>query len=1642
MHFGGCHLSSLFSESANALAVANAAAASSTLGRVEGELPKEIPPLKLQRPCANRVRDERIPLALQNELRRKRRKHRFDDAEDDPTKPLKKKKFRRRRIIIIDDDDDDSCDGEAEAAKKNQEKAAAVVQEKEEDHPLLATDDNDKASPNTTTTATTSRVVTPAASEASSEESVAEEEASACETPQDPLDVVRNQLANTVIGKIQWQPDSQFADPIQELQDDDEVVEEDIATLKSRRSLRPVWEPTPAENSGWSKFLKAQKGFHSRSVLPTFQQGDYWEEPLGNSTSLQQTLQNGTPKSTTKETSKHPTNVVPREKINKESVAENSILMEEEPNKNRAAVENEDSMEHPSAVEAAMHTEHPLEKGKESSKEPASVDVPAASSATVENESVEQPSAVEVAMHTEHLVEKENESSKEPASVEVPAASTATVEIESVEHPSAVEAAMHNDHPVENGKESSKEPASVEVPAASTATEAKCSTPPKTAKETSTSSKEQLDQNQDIRKVQVEESVQNGETSKFSLQNDKNHLVMELERDLTTTATSKAVPRKASGETSTTCKDANQSTAAANFSMTESNLTTEAQPMEVEKSLVAKSPAEALPSLQSDRETGTSATEQNKSQSAMMSTEAKSRESDLTTKMPSDKRNDNENVSIQESPATALTKTGRSLATNDAAQNAILMTESGSKEGSPQNNAQLTAGALSERTNESPVVGPPKQLHAEPAAANSTIAERGDIAACSVQRNNDNPSEVSLEPTSVSAGKDAFLNKEHCEADSRVEVEQLDGRKERESQSMDKHQHVLDSESVSAQQTTPRLRPLAAMLQFGNMREKQPARNEKLAQVGTELGHAERGSPCERGLAPRCQDEETSKQTPEAVQVDVSSSSSRNLIIESQEKAKTAYMYSPPTHEKEGKQNSERHGGQRVQVDSDGVPLNEKAHTSQVGAELRSSPRSHEDLLQCHDSDIRGSGDRGATVDSINRPTKNSSNARVNILSRLDEGSHGKAPECKEDLDGKQPEVIEIHSSSDEEDDEDENQLSSSDDAGRPQSEFEEKPGYFRAMYESETDSATDDSEPDESEPKEPENDKKAELVSRVYTVSRSGRRCSRYKREQTKPKRKRKRKRKPKKQLEAPVVEYEPPVFNGNLRRTRRRTLLASAELIGARCEQSDSDSIVDHTQRKCASPPDGEVEIGQTATAVQARRVSQSPVQRESKDSGCTKERADASSTGMNAEQASDESGDSDDENSIMTSMTAATRVPYTEVPGVVYQYPAESNDGKCERVFKNPEMAEALEKFRERCQMTDNGPYNLTKFRKLWKLVGGDETGALGVSIEKIEDSGRFKRANQFVAKSDSTGQRKAQYGRILPHALETVFRGVMELMPHHVFLDLGHGIGNTCLQAAFTMGCRAKGVELVEARYYASEAVHSTIAKVANEKRMSKPTEWDHRAGLVELKHGRIEDPTLREWLTCDIDRIFVNNFAEVMSQRSEPKVSTNTVDSRIAALFANCRPGTVMVTLYPIHDLGVTNTRTMAERRKHKFKTPESKQSNASFFEAEEFEIGQRCECVSWSEASSNTDQLIAYKYTRLEQADGDQGPVLLCANPSCEWARIGKPVPATVIGPRGLVMNLNGCICGRSLRRVRDTNKCKPPVGLRSYVLREEEMGV
>lgn len=187
----------------------------------------------------------------------------------------------------------------------------------------------------------------------------------------------------------------------------------------------------------------------------------------------------------------------------------------------------------------------------------------------------------------------------------------------------------------------------------------------------------------------------------------------------------------------------------------------------------------------------------------------------------------------------------------------------------------------------------------------------------------------------------------------------------------------------------------------------------------------------------------------------------------------------------------------------------------------------------------------------------------------------------------------------------------------------------------------------------------------------------------------------------------------------------------------------------------------------------------------------------------------------------------------------------------------------------------------------------------------------------------------------------------------------------------------------------------------------------------MRHGRLEDPANHEWLTENVNHVFVNNFNDVFGLRSEPKKAVNgkaaaTLDSRIAAMFARMKPGSIMITLHPIDHLGLTRESAIDHREKHKMYTPEG--TDASFYSAERINLGQQKDLVSWSEDGGCTDDVLIYKYTRLQQPLQGGEPVFLCTNEKkvrgqwlCDKAKNATPIPATVNGDNGLLMN--SCKC-------------------------------
>jgi hypothetical protein len=132
---------------------------------------------------------------------------------------------------------------------------------------------------------------------------------------------------------------------------------------------------------------------------------------------------------------------------------------------------------------------------------------------------------------------------------------------------------------------------------------------------------------------------------------------------------------------------------------------------------------------------------------------------------------------------------------------------------------------------------------------------------------------------------------------------------------------------------------------------------------------------------------------------------------------------------------------------------------------------------------------------------------------------------------------------------------------------------------------------------------------------------------------------------------------------------------------------------------------------------------------------------------------------------------------------------------------------------------GMVPLERFLEMWRDVEIDD----GWETEEFENTGSFRRANSALSKEDTSTQEKAQYGRLMFKATSVIFERIMGLKYFHTFLDIGHGVGNTVLQAAYTVGCESRGIEVVEIRNNRAIAYQQKLAEVddlLNKKRDGK------------------------------------------------------------------------------------------------------------------------------------------------------------------------------------------------------------------------------
>jgi hypothetical protein len=338
-------------------------------------------------------------------------------------------------------------------------------------------------------------------------------------------------------------------------------------------------------------------------------------------------------------------------------------------------------------------------------------------------------------------------------------------------------------------------------------------------------------------------------------------------------------------------------------------------------------------------------------------------------------------------------------------------------------------------------------------------------------------------------------------------------------------------------------------------------------------------------------------------------------------------------------------------------------------------------------------------------------------------------------------------------------------------------------------------------------------------------------------------------------------------------------------------------------------------------------------------------------------------------------------------------------------------------------------------MWNKVNDD----IGMDTEVIEDHNFIREANKAVSKRDSTEQGFAQYGRILFPATHRVLKKVLHLRRSDVFVDFGAGLGNTVVQAAYTFGCKSKGIEMVENRHSTSLVYKIRLQELAELYARTKEGYQDKKPGKVILQRGRLESKAARRFAVNpgEITKAFCNNYNGVFGYRSaRPGFEDRyNIDDYVGALFALMEPGSILATMFKLQ-LGPSKQQVNRIR----VQAGLAPSDNASFYDMEEVVLGQARHVVSWSDGGGNHHLIRLYVYTRVQQPDKAQcdvddgmhnSTVFLCSNMKCDNAKKSIPIPATKFyeyTPSGKEkpikrLVINTCKCGYTAKMVRMREK-------------------
>ncbi|KAH8053007.1 hypothetical protein JL720_14790 [Aureococcus anophagefferens] len=209
---------------------------------------------------------------------------------------------------------------------------------------------------------------------------------------------------------------------------------------------------------------------------------------------------------------------------------------------------------------------------------------------------------------------------------------------------------------------------------------------------------------------------------------------------------------------------------------------------------------------------------------------------------------------------------------------------------------------------------------------------------------------------------------------------------------------------------------------------------------------------------------------------------------------------------------------------------------------------------------------------------------------------------------------------------------------------------------------------------------------------------------------------------------------------------------------------------------------------------------------------------------------------------------------------------------------ERAEALRRADD-----ERKPLTTAEFVALWRAT---EEGT-GVAMTDIE-AGTLVRTGNAAGSVSGATQDKAQYGRLFFGATRTVAE-LTNLKASEVFVDIGCGVGNATMQMACTVGCEARGIELMPDRHIVGhEHMWPALQHAIGERDGPPP-----KVGEVVLRQADLADPAVAEFLSS-ADVAFVNNYNEIFGARS---CKHGGGPRRARRVFACMKPGSRMVTFH-------------------------------------------------------------------------------------------------------------------------------------------------